>query len=225
MLLVIFGAGASYDSAPHLPLPQIRGAAIPYWEDRPPLANELFDIRRPRFAHIMQSIPECLPIIPYLQKNSESFLVERVLSDLRAESSGYPERLRQLAAIRYYLQSALSLLVNLWNERTHGVTNYKTLLDQIALHRRPSHCVYFVTFNYDTLLDTDFSVLGVCIRDMSDYISHSNYKLVKLHGSTDWGRQIITPIALRTDVRDTVHEIISVAPTLAISQVYQSDHK
>lgn len=51
MLLVIFGAGASYDSVPHIPPPPNPGDYIHEREDvakndRPPLPNQLFEDRR-----------------------------------------------------------------------------------------------------------------------------------------------------------------------------------
>src|SRR5260370_475202 len=65
MLMVIFGAGASFDSCPtYLP-----GAQVPMSGDqarlnklyRPPLANELFE-NRPLFAEAIDRFPECRTI-------------------------------------------------------------------------------------------------------------------------------------------------------------------
>ena len=67
MLLVIFGAGASYDSIPTYP----PGTHIPTGDTlnkfhRPPLANELFE-NRPVFAEAITYLPECAPIVPRLR--------------------------------------------------------------------------------------------------------------------------------------------------------------
>src|SRR5205814_9406567 len=61
MLLVIFGAGASYDSAPFLR--RILESRDPY--ERPPLAHELF-MPRPKFLEAIRSFPPLSEIVPYL---------------------------------------------------------------------------------------------------------------------------------------------------------------
>ena len=63
-----------------------------------------------------------------------------------------------------------------------GVSNYKTLLDQIR--RVPA---LLVTFNYDTLLE---KAIGRKFAQTSDYLNKHELSVLKLHGSTDW-RQII----------------------------------
>src|SRR5438105_2029867 len=62
MLMVIFGAGASYDSDPTRPSANY---VLPT-PHRPPLANQLFD-NRPEFAHDLSYFPECIPIVPLLR--------------------------------------------------------------------------------------------------------------------------------------------------------------
>lgn len=90
MLLVIFGAGASYDSVPHLPPSRANNASqsnfghviqrsvAKYEEFRPPLANQLFEDRS-LFMAALQSFPECKPIIPLLRGGQP---VEQQLSKL-----------------------------------------------------------------------------------------------------------------------------------------------
>src|SRR5438045_2617448 len=98
-LLVIFGAGASFDSSPAHP-PSVHSEA------RPPLANELFDNRLP-FVQRMNVFPMCLPIIPLLQNLPENVSVEQRLEQLQAEATRYPLRHQQLASVRFYLQHML----------------------------------------------------------------------------------------------------------------------
>jgi hypothetical protein len=96
MLLVIFGAGASYDSDPARPPETVKD------DRRPPLADQLFD-NREKFAEALTYFPECKPIVPLLRGTGE---VEQRLEQLRDEAISappYPERLRQLAAVRGYL--------------------------------------------------------------------------------------------------------------------------
>jgi hypothetical protein len=100
MLMVVFGAGASYDPVPSRP--PAKYGRTGQWS-RPPLANELFCdnlLSLGRVADLFQ----CQPIVPYLQAPLSGESVEQVLERLREEASEYPKRHQQLAAIRYYLR-------------------------------------------------------------------------------------------------------------------------
>jgi len=210
MLMVVFGAGASYDSDPSRPVPQKQ-------DFRPPLANELFE-NRPLFGDAIRRLPRCQPIIPYLRAPGVS--VEQELERLQAEGEGYPEGKRQLAAIRFYLQNTLWGCGQNWLAQTNGVTNYKTLLDQIERQRRDGR-VCIVTFNYDTLLEYALPAVGLRIESLPDYITNENYKVIKLHGSVDWGREVNTNIHLSGDPWEIANELIERAPDLDITQRYR----
>src|SRR5881396_977167 len=187
MLLVIFGAGASYDSAP-----MRRPERFPNDEYRPPLAKQLFE-DRPVFRDAMRRFQACLPVIPRLQREE----VEGELENLLREADGYPQRHRQLAAIKYYLQYTLWECGYRWSDQAlRGVSNYTTLLDAIE-HRRLKAAreapplgsyteVLLVTFNYDTLLEIGLKdALGFEALSIPDYIEEARpYKLIKVHGST-----------------------------------------
>jgi hypothetical protein len=179
MLMVVIGAGASYDS-----VPSISGNSA--YLDRPPLADQLFHAR-PEFSKVMQRLPACLPIIPLVQNLPSGRTVEHVLQHLQSEAQDYPKRLRQLAAIRYYLHIMLWGCELRWLDIAKGVTNYKTLLDQIERWRKPDEQVCLVTFNYDRLIEDALPAVGVEIRELSDYVGSDTYKLIKLHGSINWG--------------------------------------
>lgn len=192
MLLVVFGAGASFDSDPdHPPAynnPNIRADRLPPIEfDRPPLANRLFD-NRPQFLSAMESFPDCLTLIPRLRKPGVA--VEQELAKIQDEAEGYPPRHGQLVAIHYYIRRALWECQDRWRLIHHGITNYATLLDEIDRWRvEKGDDVCFVTFNYDTMLEEAMlRVLRLEVRDMDSYRSWSGYSLFKLHGSIDWGR-------------------------------------
>jgi hypothetical protein len=202
VLLVIFGAGASYDSVPHLPPPPPNSAGQsnfgvrppslprPYDEDRPPLANQLFDDRE-TFVKAMEQFGDCRALVPLLRKSGVS--VEKELARFQEEAVKYPRRHCQLAAVRYYLHTALWRCVDRWRTQWHhGITNYVTFLDQIERWRfeRSEH-VCLVTFNYDTMIeDAIRQVLHFPISDINGYISHKDYSLIKLHGSVNWGREV-----------------------------------
>jgi hypothetical protein len=222
MLMVIFGAGASYDSVPtYLPPPtpiQPHGGDAPNKHHRPPLANELFE-NRPLFAQTMQLYPECEPIIPRLRAlNGET--VESALQDLQEKAEQYPRGHCQLAAIRYYL----SHTKDLWTNVACGVTNYKTLLDQIERAHRDDELVCLVTFNYDTMLEDALADFDLKIQVLADYIdAHRFYRVFKPHGSTNWVRLVRAPKleATSTNVAVARQALIQRAPELQLSSDFR----
>lgn len=122
--MVILGAGASCDSSPAYPLENVGSM-----EWRPPLADELFDMK---FANMIAHFPKAKPVITHLlPKVGDRVNVEHVLEDLRAQAAaGDKERYRQLAAVQFYLQAMLTQCTWQWadsvNGVTRGVTNYGT---------------------------------------------------------------------------------------------------
>ena len=77
-----------------------------------------------------------------------------------------------------------------WRDVHHGVTNYEALLYLIRNRRDPDP-VCFVTFNHDTMLEEAIPTLGVeKPTAIQDYIKSPHYKLIKVHGSVNWGRMI-----------------------------------
>lgn len=216
MLLVVFGAGASYDSVPHRPPDGPQGRP-----HRPPLANQLFE-DRPLFVDAMSRFPQCQPVIPDLRNVSATLGVEKVLSRLELEAAEYPERHKQLAAIKYYLHYVLWECERHWREQHNGITCYKTLLDQIEKWRYPAgERVCLVTFNYDTMLEEALrEFFHLKLQHLDHYLfEHAGYTLIKLHGSTNWGREVTTPFAPGTV--PTTHLIIESAAQLQISGRYR----
>lgn len=219
--MVIFGAGASYDS--WSTRPARKGQRTPYWQDRPPLADELFDPERDEFTEVTTRFPECQPVIPNLQRPA-SGSVERELERLQTEAQEYPEGLRQLAAIRFYLQVMLWGCESRWRKHTMGITNYKALLNRIQRWRKASERVCLVTFNYDTLLEE--AALGpplrIEVRGLSDYVA-SDYKIVKLHGSINWAHQVETPLGdlHQRDGFAIARDVINKVADLQISQEFR----
>ncbi len=189
MLLVILGAGASYDSAPSRHPRDARYREMP---NRPPLGNELFGDRQD-FGEVMNKYWQCLPIIPRLRHIPTGSTVEAMLQDLETQATHNPDRHPQLAAIRYYLQEILWVTTERWLEETKNLSNHRTLVDDIKQWKKPDEKVCFVTFNYDTLLDQALSDRGHRFTELSDYIAR-DLMLVKLHGSVNWVR-IVTAMS------------------------------
>jgi hypothetical protein len=219
MILVVFGAGASYDSVPSRPPAQYgRG----HLQNRPPLGAELFLEDEAVFARNLRRFPQCHPIVPYLQADgSES--IERRLELLQSEGKHDPERKRQIAAIRYYLHMAIWECEYSWSENVaHGITNYVTLLDQLRRSRPNGETVLLVSFNYDRMLERALTSVGVITNTLQDYISH-DFKLFKVHGSVHWAREIDTKIdgIRERNVWDVANELIQRVADLNISERFR----
>jgi len=187
--MVIFGAGASYDSAPSCRPGAEHDRITPLY--RPPLANQLF-ADRPDFANWILRFPACQAVIPYLRQPLEGSSVEGELERLRNEALTNPKRHRQITAVQFYLQSMLWECEEKWKGQVaKGVTNYRTLLDQIESWRREeAEKVCLVTFNYDRMLEDALSEVAINIRGVDDYIASDDYRMIKLHGSVNWAHRV-----------------------------------
>lgn len=189
MLLVIFGAGASYDSVLHRPV----GG---YEEFRPPLANQLFD-NRAAFVAAMGNYADCKPLVNLLRGDVR---VEQKLAKFEEEAKTFPPRRRQLAAIRYYLHEMLWKCEDRWAIEHRDITNHATFLDAVErwrFEKREKVCV--VTFNYDRMIERAMEQgLKFLFDHFGRYIQDERYTLIKLHGSVDWGHPVQVPAAPRT---------------------------
>jgi hypothetical protein len=162
--------------------------------------------------------PRCLPIVPYLQRRDDK-PVEAILERLRQEEDGSETRSKQLAAIRYYLQYMLSHCEIKWKESImNGISNYKTLLDQIEYSSKNRQRACLVTFNYDTLIEDALPSVGISIKAIEDYTGNAEYSLIKLHGSINWGRHVEIPV-LSTDGNawSVMSQLIEAAPHIRLS--------
>jgi hypothetical protein len=200
MLMVIFGAGASYDSDPRFRpgFPQDHWAGVRFIGrqeisgKRPPLAAELFD---DRFNEIVAKHPACHGLFPRLREAArrEGAPIEQEIEGLSDEVAGHPEVLGELISLRHYISDVLTETGNAWLTLSAGVTNYAALL-RVIRHWTDDHDeqVALVTFNYDTILDAACrSILSLDLYNfdrgpLPGFIDHPKYKLLKLHGSVDW---------------------------------------
>ncbi len=222
MLMVIFGAGASYDS-----YSSRRPTNAPIHEydlvdsARPPLANQLFS-NRVKFIETVQSYPACIPIIPFVRHFPTDSSVEKVLEGLQEEANDNPRRHAQLAAVRHYIRSILLDCEHEWATIHKGVTNYHTLLDEIeGWRRKRDEQVCLVTFNYDTMLDRALPIVGVNIATLGEYVSQ-HYKLIKPHGSVNWARQVVSPMNMSAlSDWDVTNELIMKANAFTLTDEYR----
>jgi len=226
MLMVIFGAGASYDSSADYPPGKEDRHQTPSGEYvhlrrfRPPLANQLFELRT-SFATVAERIPKCQLILNELRNRPSDMSVEQQLEKLREQALGYPEGQRQLVSVQFYLQWTIGECQSEWNRSINSHTTYRVLLGQIdrQLKGKPA-CL--VTFNYDTLLEEAFLSLGQRFLSLDDYISKSDYRIIKPHGSVNWARELDT--LKQVDIRDHLqfaNDLIAHADTLQAGDRYR----
>lgn len=193
MLLVIFGAGASYDSLPPDILDNIVIADIN--NHRPPLATQLFE-PRPSFGAVLDKYPECAALVGELRGRINSgAAVEAELEQLLERAEEHPLLHRGLTALRFYLQEALWICGTRWREVSHGITNYATFFLRLDEWRhRHDETVCIVNFNYDLLADDALtSTIGVDLSSVEMFVADERYKYLKLHGSSNWGRRVHAP--------------------------------
>lgn len=211
MLLIVFGAGASHDSFPdNTPAQSQREGQRggPIWPGfakyRPPLTHELMTpgfLRELREAkpQIVQGFPpyEAIqPILPELNRLPDGVSLEMRLEELRRESSTSADLAAQLIALRFYLQAALCEVTKAWLNVTTGTTNYVTLLNRIRRYQG-GQPILVVTFNYDTLLEHALARLGYPLQDIGAYVHGDQFKVFKLHGSTNWAHRVTVDQDLR----------------------------
>lgn len=201
MLMVIFGAGASYDSCPtYPPGTPVPGTgeqgALNEWY-RPPLAKDLF-ANRPMFIKALDEFPQCQAIVPRLRDPAVTggqASIETRLQEIEEQARTYAQGPPEIAAIRCYLARAMSSCESSWRENTRGITNHLRLLREILRVHKPTtdKPAYLVTFNYDTLLEDALAHphIGLEIKQMDDYTRRlAPFRFFKLHGSVNWGHEV-----------------------------------
>lgn len=198
--MVIFGAGASYDSSPDFPPPPPQAArqnfGLPAKPDerelarepwRPPITNELFHDANNKFGDIVQRYPKLHGILNFLRRPRNGS-VEQQLELYLDEASADEERKRQLLSVRYYLHDLFRMLSDEWLKHTNGVTNYAILIDQIRHLNTVGEPVCLVSFNYDLLLDRAVFPSENTQPLERHFEGHAMFKVFKPHGSVDWAR-------------------------------------
>ena len=221
MLMVIFGAGASYDSAQAYPLRYPGGGSFssiapppePIVREawRPPLANELFLDPHHQFGNMISNYPKLTHILPLLRERAGGKSVEEVLETFLIESEGNPETKKELASVRFYLCELLNKVSYQWDLQTNGVTNYAPLIRDILRFNKANEPVCLVTFNYDLLLERALFTFGFQIKQPNEqFDAHPILKLFKLHGSVDWAKIVDAP----SGTRIVPQQLIETAETL-----------
>lgn len=226
MLMVIFGAGASFDSAPaYRPVYPPEGSglqnfavAAPPRDDggpwRPPLAKDLFLDHHRVLGDIVAKYPKLTHILPYLREPSNGRSVEQRLEALLEEGRDNPESQREFASVRFYLCELLLKVSDEWRSQTNGVTNYAPLVKDILRFNNPVEPVCLVTFNFDLLLERALYTFDFKRSEPAEHLnSHSILKLFKLHGSVDWSRFIDLPVGTQLHTQRLIEQADSIRLT------------
>jgi hypothetical protein len=195
--IVVIGAGASFDCSGmdyggiDLEVEGLR--SLPYAQVRPPLTNQLVE---PSLFHneIISRYPQCRPLIGELQtvldRNGSAISLERALADYAESAEEDPERKVHLMAMRFYIRDLLWAASDfmLSNQISGGVTNYVKLLTTLRMWAiKTNRLLCFVSFNYDTLLESACaSYWQFDPHDLDSYLADDWVKVVKPHGSIAW---------------------------------------
>ena len=178
ILTVIIGAGASFDSIDNR-------TALVNSEWRPPLVKDLFS-NLDNYGAILAKYPRAQAVaggirLALAEKSLEEILSERI-------STGAEEVRKQYREVPLYLQELIGEVSQ------HFVRFGTTLMNELvmtianAIHEKRYSHVLYLTLNYDLFLDKALATLYAHpFERIEDYITSETWKLVKLHGSVNWG--------------------------------------
>lgn len=186
-LVVVFGAGASYDSNPDQ-RPKSAGDLVAF-QQRPPLASELFDMEGDTRRGAAAAFPRVAPALMAARADLKAGgTIEQTLSRLQDESLEEPRARSQLMAVRFYLQRVLTEIPDAWNTEAVRQTTYVSMLDQLARWQRVTgQRLCLVTFNYDKLLEYACEIVfGHSYGALQDYQKPRDVHVYKPHGSVNW---------------------------------------
>lgn len=189
MLMVIFGAGASYDA--------VRGLRE---EERVPLVKNLFDFdRRQQFAAIANSYGASRVLVQELRetiRQTPDASLEKELDRLQDRAARDEDVASQMMALRFYLAKVIADTSANVAIDSNGFTSYVRLLRDIGRWQKDHDVeVNLVTFNYDTMLEDAVADHTGKFKygDFERYVHTSPWRVFKLHGSVSWSREIEIP--------------------------------
>ena len=182
-LLVILGAGASYDLFPSED-PNYK-EIITQDDYRPPLTKHLFK-NHGVYQTYLKDFPKASSIASVIRgelRGRGEDNLEEILNELN-KSDNF-QRIQAYRQIPLYLQK---LFFNISNEYTEQSTNYDNLVQKID--DAGIQQTLFLTLNYDLFLEKSLNrIYGVQFNEINDFIQ-KKWALIKLHGSADWWKRI-----------------------------------
>jgi hypothetical protein len=215
MLMIILGAGASFDAVSDDNLQSS-------W--RPPTTDGLFGLP---FRGILERFTAAQgPAEEILAQSRRATgsgpkagLLEAELVRLRDLAPTDRTKYRDLAALRLYIQEVMKLCSEDWLIRQAGVTNHSWLVGQLEEWRSVNRGrrTAYVTFNYDTILDQALAGrFGWNPRDsggLDGYLRDTHFALLKLHGSYDWVQRTNLNARNWNSMIEARHDLIRLAGT------------
>jgi hypothetical protein len=195
-LLVVLGAGASYDA-----FPTEHGAILDSL--RLPLANNIFGNAPQQNAQKM-----IYPVASVESRvnrarraNADNFDLEAVLYEilLESESETRYNLAEQLFTSRFYVRAVMQALTTSVLAGTRNLTTYVELLQVLDdWQNAGKHKTSIVTFNYDNLIEEalrqqyGWRYPTENTSDFSSYYIKARVPLFKVHGSVNWWREGIS---------------------------------
>lgn len=203
VLLVVVGAGASYDCLGEVWQGSrqitVRPDVVRTASDvRPPLTK---DLARPclLYNELALRYPAARPLIDEIrerlgEKGDATLTLEQALAEYQARRASDPAIGKHLMAMRFYLRDLIAEATKAacCADMSGGLTNYQTLVRRCRRWAMgDDRHVCFVSFNYDTLLDQACQdVWGLRIKDLDSYTADAKCSLLKPHGSIAWAWQL-----------------------------------
>lgn len=180
-LLVVFGAGASYDA----------DAKAVVGHARMPLSAQLLDTQY-GFPLIFNKYQRCQPMFLRLRKLMQEHdcgLEEALGRYISRGESGTNTVLQNVAMFRLYLREVINAVTSDIRLASVNSNNYVALLESVqwwaGAQRDAKVCL--VTFNYDRLLeDAIGQVWGREFKRLDHYGWKADLGVFKPHGSIDW---------------------------------------
>jgi hypothetical protein len=190
-VLVIFGAGASYDFARN-------SVGIPITKDLFTQHNNFYSqALNGRYGRRAQAIID--EIIEKFQSDAATFSLEDTLSAYQRRSQTSIRSKQALLGFRFFLCDLIQLYQHNARSSSPFSNNYVRMLRKLQSWQEESSLpINLVTFNYDTLLDTacetifqvDFENSPQSYATLNSYIDNEDVKLFKPHGSVNWVRNV-----------------------------------
>lgn len=182
MLLVVVGAGASFDNG-------VNTGTMP-------LVGGLFDGRAFN-RDALSEFHEAQPIVNRLRLAIEKGenTAEELLAKINDEAKVDLQRQKQLIALRLYLRRTIFCANKEIIAQGGGITAYTTLITKLDTYvKNGREPVMIVDFNYDSLLENAMSSeYSNPFETFTDYVKVPKVKLIKPHGSIKWFTKVDIP--------------------------------
>lgn len=200
-LLVVTGAGASFDCIPDLVSDDLTLHVSglpprPFGHVRPPLTKDLIS-HNPFANEVLSNWKWASPVVDYLRRGMGSGDIENQTVTLEQALAKYHElRIDEmpmhLQAFEFFLRDLLWQSTEYMSsaDLAGGKTNYTTLLLALRIWASEGdRCVVIVNFNYDLLLEhAAEQVWDFNPWSLDSYLGDDVVSILKPHGSVQWAR-------------------------------------